>query len=187
MLVLEKCWVLDLARGPKSFVGGVVDERSGPLALVVGVLLHGLSPGTTSGDFGTLGVGDSWGDPIAILLVIPILGLLGLWVSDSGGFILKPILRHGGILVNNLERSVLIPVLGLRGLGVGDTGFVDPAIRFGVLGVVDLSGGVDGRGKVLEEGTTLDLLTVLPDSVGVVGMDNQRVELGCLDDLGGRR
>src|SRR3954471_10894501 len=90
-LVLEVVGVLDLLRGPLTLVGGVVDEWRGPLALVVGVLLHRGFPLAAARDFVTLGVGNSRGDPVTIFLIIPVLGLLSLWVRNSGGFILEPI------------------------------------------------------------------------------------------------
>ena len=184
-LVLEEVGVLDLARSPGSLVLGVVNQGRAPLALVVGVLLLGLSPGTATGDVGALGVGDSRSDPVAILLVIPVLGLLSLGVGDGGGLVDEPVLGDRSLLIDDLEGGVLIPILGLGSLGVGDAGLVDPVLRLGVVGVVNLLRRVDGRGEVLEEGAALDLNVVLLDSVGVVGVNDEGVELSALDNLGG--
>ncbi|GKT83306.1 hypothetical protein Ct61P_01156 [Colletotrichum tofieldiae] len=178
-------------------VNGVVKElevvgRLGLLGLLglvskLGELLNGvlLLEGTTARGLGALGVGDGRGDPVTILLLVPVLGLLGLGVGNGQGLILKPVLGLGGLLINNLEGRVLIPVLGLLGLGVGDAGLVNPVLRLGVLGVVNLLLRVDGGGEVLEKGAGLDLLAVLLDDEGVVGVDNEGVELGGLDDASG--
>lgn len=186
-LILEVVGVLDLARSPGSLVGGVVHEGSSPLALEVGVRLHGLGPGSAASCLGALGVGHRGGDPVAVLLIIPILGLLGLGVSDGQGLALEPALGLDSLLVKDLEGRILVPVLGLLGLGVGDAGLVDPVIGLGVLGVVNLLGGVHRRGKVLKEGASPDLIPILVDGVGVVGVDDEGVELRRLDNLGARR
>src|SRR5690554_1870801 len=114
-LVLEVVGVLDLLRSPGSLVGGVVDLRREPLALELGVLLHGLGPWTTARDVIALRVGNGGWDPVSVLLVIPVLGLLGVGVRDGGGLVLEPVLRHSCFLVDNLIGSVLVPVLRLRG------------------------------------------------------------------------
>lgn len=187
VLVLKPVGVLDLAGRPGAFVRRVVDKRREPLALVIRVALHGLGPWPAARHVGTLGVGHSWGDPVTVLLIDPVLGLLGLRVGDREGLIDQPILGHGSLLVDDLERCLLVPVLGLRGFRVGDTGFLNPVLRLLVLRVVDLLIGVDGRREVLQETTLLDLFAVPVDEEGVIGMDNERVELGSLDNASGRR
>lgn len=186
-LVLKVVGVLDLAGSPDALVGRVVNVRSSPLALVVGVLLHGLLPGTATRGVGTLGVGDHGGDPVTVLLVIPVLGLLGLGVGDGERLIDEPVLRLSSLLIDNLERSVLIPVLGLLGIGVSDAGLVNPGIGLGVLGVVNLLRRVDRGQEVLEQAASLDLLVVLLDDVCVVGVNNERVQLSGLDDASSGR
>ena len=186
-LVLEVVGVLDLTRSPDALVSRVVDIRSGPLALVVRVLLHGLSPGATARNLSTLGVGNGGSDPVTILLIIPVLGLLGLGIRNGQGLVNKPVLRLGSLLINNLKGSLLIPVIGLLGIGVGDTGLINPVIGLGVLRIVDLLGRVNRGVEVLKEAALLDLLAVLLNDVGVVGVNNQSVELGGLDDLSAGR
>ena len=186
VLVLVVVGVGDLARSPGALVVGVVNERSAPDALVLGVLLHGLSPGAATRNLEALGVGNGRGDPVTVLLVIPVLRLLGLRVGNGLQLINEPVLGHGSLLIDNLVGRILIPVLGLLGLGVGNAGLVNPVLGLGVVGVVNLGLGVDGRNKVLEEAALLDGLAILLDEIGVVGVDNERVELSGLDDLGRR-
>ncbi|KAI6761764.1 hypothetical protein HG531_002317 [Fusarium graminearum] len=185
-LVLEVVGVLDLAGSPGALVGRVLDVRSGPLALVVRVALHGLGPGATARGIGTLGVGNSRCNPVTIFLIIPVIGLLSLGVRNGNGLLLEPVLRLGSLLVNDLEGGFLIPVLGLLGLRVRDTGLVNPVLGLLIIGVVNLGGGVDGRGEVLQEAASLDFLVVLLNGIGVVGVDDQSVKLCGLSDLGRR-
>lgn len=182
MLVLEVVRVRNLARSPNTLVGRVVNVRRSPLALVVGVLLHGLGPGATSRHVGALGVRDSRGNPVTIFLVIPVFGLLSLGVRDGKSFILKPVFGLGSLLIDDLERRVLIPVLRLLSLRVGNAGLVNPVLRLLVVGVVNLLLRVDGRGELVEEATVADDVAAPLDGEGVVGLDNQGVELGGLLD-----
>lgn len=182
-LVLVVVGVLDLARSPDTQVGGVVNEGSRPLALVVRVLDQRFGPRATSRDVVTLGVGDGGSDPVAILLIIPVLGLLSLGVGNNDGLVLKPVLGLGGLLVDDLKGSLLIPVLGLHGLRIGDASLVNPVLGLGVLGVINLRERVDGRGQILKEAASLGLNTVLLDGEGVVGVDNESVELGGLGNV----
>lgn len=186
-LVLEVGRVGDLAGSPGSLVGGVVNQGSRPLALVVRVLLHGGRPRTTSGGILALGVGNSGRNPVAILLIIPVLGLLGLGVGDASGLVLKPVLGNGSLLVDNLEGSLLVPVLGLRSLRVGDLGLINPVGGLLVLGVINLLLGVDRGVEVLKERTFLDGLAINQDLEGLVGVDDQGVDGGDLGGTGGRR
>ena len=185
-LVLKVGGVGNLARRPGTLVGRVVNQRSGPLALVLGVLLHRRRPGTASRDLVALGVGDSGRDPVTILLIIPVLRLLGLRVRNAGGFILKPVIRNGGILIDDLEGSFLIPVLGLPGFGVRDLGLVNPRGGLLVLGVINLLGGVDRRVEVFEEVAFLDSLAVNQDLEGLIGPDDQGIERSNLGGASGR-
>lgn len=181
-LVLVVVGVGNLGWCPDTLVFGVVNQRSGPLALVCRVGSHWGLPGTTARDFLTLGVRNLRGDPVTILLVIPVLGLLGLRVRDSGGLVLEPVVRLGGSLVNNLEWSVLVPVLWLGSLRVGHLSLFDPGGGLLVLGVVNLLLRVDRGGEVLEEGTGLDRLAVDLNLKRLVGVDNERVERALLGD-----
>lgn len=183
VLVLIVVGVLDLAGSPDTLVGGVVNEGGRPLALVVRVLDQRLGPGATAGDIVTLGVGDGGGNPVTILLVIPVLGLLSLGVGNNRGLIDKPVLRLSGLLVDNLERRILIPVLRLDGIGVSNASLVNPILGLGVLGVINLLGRVDRGSQVLEKATSLGLDTVLLNGEGVVGVNNESVQLGSLDDV----
>lgn len=183
-LVLKVVRVGDLARSPGSLVGGVVNERCRPLALVLRVLLHRGGPGATSGDIGTSGIGDGRSEPVTILLVIPVFGLLGLRIGDGQWLILQPVFRLSGFLVDNLIGSLLIPVFRLGSFGVSDLDFVNPVTRLLVLGVVNLLGGVDSGSKVLQESTVLDVVAVNQDLEGLVGLDDEGVDGGGL--LGAR-
>lgn len=167
--VLKVVGVGDLARGPHALVLGVVDERREPLALVLRVRDLGLLPRSAPRRVLALGVRDSWGDPLAIVVVGPLLRLLSVRVGDDGGLVLEPVLGLGRALVQDGLGSVLVPVGGLDGFGVGDLGALDPVCGLEVGGVVDLLGGVDGGGEVLEEGASLDGLVVNLDLEGLVG------------------
>jgi hypothetical protein len=115
IVILEVVGVGDLPWSPFSLVIGVVDHWGIPLAPVGRVGLHWLLPLTTPSSISTLGVGNGRSNPIAILLLIPLLGLLRVGVRDSLGFIIEPALRLDGILVDNLVGSVVIPVIRLHG------------------------------------------------------------------------
>lgn len=122
--------------------------------------------------------------PISILLIIPILWLDGLWVRNRERLTLKPILGFGGSLIDNLERRILIPILRLGGLWVGDSGLINPGVWLGILRVINLLGGVESWLEVLEKIGLLDLLTIQLNDGSVVGVDDQGVELGGLDNTG---
>ena len=187
-LVLEKVRVGNPARLPDTLVGRVLDEGSRPLALVSGVLLRRLRPGAAAGNVIALGVRNHGWEKVAILLIIPVLRLLGVRIGDLQRLVLKPILRHSSVLVNNIDRSILVPVLRLGGLRVPDAGLVHPVGRLGVLRVVNFGRWGDWRVKVLKQAARLDLLSILLDGKSVVGIDNERVQLSRLDNLGrGRR
>lgn len=70
-------------------------------------------PLTTPRSISALGVGNGWGNPVAILLIIPLLRFLGVGVRDSQRFIIEPALRLDGILVDNFIRSVFVPIARL--------------------------------------------------------------------------
>lgn len=179
-LVLKVGRVGDLARRPRTLIRRVVDQGSSPLALVVGVLLHGRLPFAAPGDFLTLRVRHRRRDPVAILLVIPVLGLFGFGVGNADGLILEPVIRLGGLLVHNLKRRILVPIIRLRRLGVGDLGLVNPVGGLLILGVIDLLLRVDWRAEVLMEGAVLDSIAINQDLEGLVGLDDQSVEAGGL-------
>lgn len=183
-LVLKVVGVLDLAGSPDALVSRVVDQRSRPLALVVRVLLHGLGPGAASRNIVALGVGNGRRDPVTILLIIPVLRLLSLGVRNGERLIDEPVLGHSSLLIDNLEGRILIPILRLLSLRVGNARLVNPVVRLGVLGVVNLRGRVDSWGEVLEEAASLDLLTVLLNDKCVVWVDDEGVQLSSLDDAG---
>ena len=76
--VLEEVRVGDLARSPLADVGGVVDHRGVPLALVSGVGLVGPLPLAAAGSLLALGVANSGRNPVTVFLIIPLLGLLSV-------------------------------------------------------------------------------------------------------------
>lgn len=102
------------------------------------------------------------------------------------GLVLEPVLGLLSLLVDDLEWCLLVPVLGLLGLGVGDFGLINPGVWLAVLLVVNLLRRVEGWGEVLKKAALLYLLAVLSDGKGVVGVDNEGVELRGLGDLSGR-
>ena len=186
-LVFEVVRVLDLSWGPGSLVRGVIDHGGRPFTLELWVLHHGLSPRATTGDLGALGVGDSWGNPVTILLIVPVLWLLSLGIGNGGGLVLEPVLGLGGLLVHNFVGGVLIPVLRLLSIRVGNASLINPVFGLRIGRIVNLLGGVDGGLEVSKETARLDLFAVLLDNIGVVRVDNERVEFRGLDDLGSGR
>ena len=70
----------------------------------------------------------------------------------------------------------LVPVLGLGVVRVGDGGPVVPVLGFAGLGVLDLLGGEEVPVGLQVAG--LDLFVVDFDFVGVVGVDDEGVEVG---------
>jgi len=132
-----------------------------------------------------LRVRHSWGDPVSILLIIPVLGLRSFWVRNGKGLVLQPVFWYGGFLIDNLEWRILIPVLGLLGLWVGDSDLFNPVFGLLVLGIINLLGWVERGLEVLEKVGFLDLLAVQLNDSCIVGVDDQGVELGGLDNSGG--
>jgi hypothetical protein len=114
-VILEVTGVGDLSWGPFSLVLGVVDHWSVPLALEGRVGLQWPRPLATPRGISALGVGNSWSDPVTILLVVPLLGFLRVGIRDSLRFVIEPSFGLDGILVNDLVRSVFIPVVRLSG------------------------------------------------------------------------
>jgi hypothetical protein len=183
-LLLEVVGVSDLLRSPDTLVGRVLDHRSGPLALVLGVSLHGRLPRATAGSVITLGVLNKRRHPVTVLFIIPVLGLLGLRVGDLERLVLEPV---GGLLslgVLNLEGSLLIPVSRLLCLGVRDLSLLNPVGGLLVFRVVNLVGGVDCGGEVLEERTGLERSAIDLELEGLIGADDEGVEGGLLADAG---
>jgi hypothetical protein len=181
-LVLEVVGVGNLLRSPNTLVGRVLNHRSGPLALVLGVSLHGSLPGTTARSVVTLGVLDKRRHPVTIFLIIPVLGLLGLRVGDLERLILEPV---GGLLslgVLNLEGGVLVPVGGLSSLGVSDLSLLNPIGGLLVFGIINLGGRVDSGSEILEEGAGLEGSAVNLELESLVGADDEGVERGLLAD-----
>jgi len=168
--ILEEVGIGDLARSPDSLVGRVVDEGGAPLALIIGVTLHGPLPFATT-DFITLGVADDGCQPFTILFVVPFLGLLSFGVGNGVRFIIEPTFRFDGIFIEDLVRSVLIPILGLLGIGISDTALINPVIGLGVLGVIDFLLWVDRRAEVFEEAALSRRVAVDKNLIGVVGAE----------------
>ena len=110
-VVLKEVGVGDLARGPDALVVGVVDERRGPLALVGRVALHGTHPLAAAGGGLALGVGDAGSEPLAVLLVVPLLGLLCVRVGHGERLGLEPAVRHGGLVVGDYLESTIVDVV----------------------------------------------------------------------------
>jgi len=81
--------------------------------LVSRVADHRSLPGSTSRHRLTSGVGHHVGDPVAILLVVPFFGFLGLWVGDDLRLVDKPILGNRSSLVDNGGGGGLVPIIRL--------------------------------------------------------------------------
>ena len=181
-LVIVVIRVLDLPRSPNTLVGRVVDEIRRPLALVGRIPLHRRLPFAAARNFVTLGVGDRRRNPVTIFLIIPILGLLSLRVGNGLGLVFKPVFGLRGFFVNDLEGCILVPVVRLLGIGIRDAGLINPILRFLVVWVFNLLRGVNRRGEVFMEGSVADGLSIDLDLEALVGLDNERVEGGGLDD-----
>lgn len=78
-------------------------KRSAPFALVSWVRLLWSDPGTAARCLLALGVGDARRDPVAVVLVGPLLGLLGIRVGNGSGLVYEPALGHLCLVVLNLE------------------------------------------------------------------------------------
>jgi hypothetical protein len=174
--VLEVGGVGNLLRRPDTLVVGVIDQRRSPLALVSRVRLHRAHPRSTPRAVGALGVRNSRRDPVTVLLIVPLLGLLRVGIRDRHGLVSEPALGLDGLGVRNLARRILIPVLGLGRSGVGHLGLVDPCAGLLVLGVVDLLVGVDGGLEALEEVALGVGLVVDEDLERVVGAGESVLE-----------
>ena len=97
--VLEVIRVGNLPRGPLALVGWVVDQGSEPFALikrvrlvraatqVLGVVIVARKriylplPLATTRSLVALGVANSRSDPVAVFLIIPLFGLLSIWIG----------------------------------------------------------------------------------------------------------
>jgi hypothetical protein len=101
VVVLLVLRVGNLGMNPLALVCGVGDCAGRPFSLVIGV-------------------GDGGGLPLTILLIIPVLGLLGIGISN--------------------EFRNRVPVSRLGVLRVGNSGFVNPVLRLGNVGVRNLLG-----------------------------------------------
>lgn len=69
---------------------GVVDHGGSPLALVGRVALRGRLPLAAAGGVLAQWVGDAWRLPLAILLLVPVLRLLGLYETRAGARVRQP-------------------------------------------------------------------------------------------------
>lgn len=181
-LVLEVVGVGNLLRSPDTLVGRVLNHGSGPLALVLGVSLHGGLPGTTARNVVTLGVLDKRRHPVTILLIIPVLGLLSLRVGDLERLVLEPVSGLLGLSVLDLEGSVLVPVGRFSSLGVSNLSLLNPVGGLLVFGVINLGGRVDRGSEVLEERAVLEGSAVNLELESLVGANNESVERGLLAD-----
>ena len=76
-------------------------------------MLHLPLPRTTARCLLALGVTDSRCDPFTVFLIVPFLRLLGVWVRDGLGFIVKPAFRLGRLIIRDFVWCILIPVTGL--------------------------------------------------------------------------
>ena len=96
-LINEVIGVLDLARRPYALVRRIVDQWRAPFTLIVGIGLGRADPIAATRRLLALGVGNRRGDPVTILLVIPLLGLLGVGVGDNSKLVVKPTLGFGSL------------------------------------------------------------------------------------------
>ena len=186
-LVFEEIRVGNLAWRPHALVGRVIDHLRCPFAFVVWVLLHRLLPRPTAGHLITLGVRNHGWDPVAVLLVIPVFGLLGFGVRNHGWFILEPIGGFLGFLVDDLVGSIFIPVIWLRSVWVRNASLVDPVVRLAVFGIIDLLLRVDGWVEVFEKRASFADFAIDADFVFLIRVNNEGVESCSLSDTGTRR
>lgn len=144
-------------------VVGVVNLRVLPLALVgrVGNALR--LPLSLE-----VGVGDLRGLPGTVHLVIPVLGLLRSLVVN--GLRNVPVLRL--LVLGILNGALINPILISAGT------HKIPNLGLGLRGVVDLLG--QEKVEVVVQRATLDLDVVDLDLVGVVGVHDERVQVGQL-------
>jgi hypothetical protein len=92
------------------------------------------------------------------------------------------VFQRSGVTGVSTQNTYLIPILWLRRFWIRNSGLVNPGVWLAVLGIIDFLGWVKGWREILEKVNLLDLLAVQLDDGGVIGVDNQSVELGCLDD-----
>jgi hypothetical protein len=81
--------------------------------LVGRVANNGRLPLSTPGNGLASGVGNHVRNPVSVLLVVPLLGLLGLGIGDDLGLVDEPVLRHGSGFVDDRSRSSFVPVVRL--------------------------------------------------------------------------
>ena len=90
LVILEVTGVGDLSWSPLSLVFGVIGHRSKPLVVESGVNLQWLVPLTTPRS-----IRNGWGDPVTILLIIPLFRLFGFGIRGIQRFVVDPPLRLG--------------------------------------------------------------------------------------------
>ena len=181
-LILEVVWVGNLSWGPNSLVRWVVNVFGCPFTFILRILLGWLLPFTAAGSFLTFGVWYAWWDPISVFLIIPIFRLLSLWVWDHRGLVLKPVVRLCGFLVDDFIWCILIPVFWFCGFRVRDSCFINPVLRLGILGIINLFFGVHCWSEVLEKATLFHFLSINVDDEGLIRIYNQSVQRAGLDN-----
>ncbi len=160
---------------PDTLVRGIVDERGGPLALVGRVLLHRRLPLAAARGLLAFGIGHGGRNPVTILVVVPVLGLLGFGIRDHGRLVIEPVIRLLGVFIHDLVRRIFVPIVRFGGIRVRNARLVHPVIRLGVVGIVNLLGWIDRGGEIFQQGAVLDALAVDPDLEALVWLDDQRV------------
>lgn len=142
-------------------------------------------PFTASGSLVTLGVTNRGGDPVTVLLIIPLIRFLCVRVWSGLRLVIEPALRLLGLFVGNFIGSIFIPIFGLRralvpirewsrtethlgSLGIGDSLLVNPVLGLRVLRIEDLLVRVDGGGEVFEKVSSVVALAVEKYVVGVI-------------------
>jgi hypothetical protein len=184
LLIVEVGGIGNLAWGPFTLVGWVVDHRCVPFALVVRVGLGRSLPFTATGSRFALGILDGGRNPVTIFLIVPFFGLDCVRIGNAGGLVHQPIVGYFGVLVRDLVRCVLIPISGLRRLRIGNLCFVNPVGRLGVVRVIDFRRRVHGWFEVLEQGARSDFLVINEFNKGLIRVDNESIELGGLSNSG---
>mmetsp|Transcript_50053 Transcript_50053/g.95610 ORF Transcript_50053/g.95610 Transcript_50053/m.95610 type:complete len:294 (-) Transcript_50053:353-1234(-) len=174
-LVIIVLRVGDLRRLPRALVLRVVNHGRVPLAFVLWVGNHGRCPLAAAGLAGR--IVDLGSLPFAVLLLVPVYRHLRLRIINQLWRILLPILGHGGFRVLDLFGGVLVPVVRLHRVRVVNASGVDPVLRLGLGGIIDLCGGVDGRLKILKQATVRTDFAIHQHLVCVVLLQNDGVQV----------
>lgn len=89
--------------------------------------------------------------PVAVFLVVPIVGFLRVRVVDFRRFVVEPSRGLDGVHIVDLHRGVLVPVVGFGRLRVLHLRRINPVGRFRIFRIVDGLRGVERGLEGIEE------------------------------------